>query len=152
MWEGGGSEDLVNYAKDRAATGFCNRKYLWDYNRATFYDKPMNYSYMRLAEVYLAYAEALNETGRKDEACKWLDKTRNRVGLPSMTDELLHRLHRGKVLPSYPECALAGDAELREEILDEPGPGNSPSRRSVGSTSCAGNVPIFSGRRFTGSG
>ena len=57
----------------------------------------MNYSYMRLAEVYLAYAEALNETGRKDEACKWLDKTRNRVGLPSMTDELLHRLHRGKV-------------------------------------------------------
>ena len=79
----------------------------------------MNYSYMRLAEVYLAYAEALNETGRKDEACKWLDKTRNRVGLPSMPDELLHRLHRGKVLPSYPECALAGDAELREEILDE---------------------------------
>lgn len=46
----------MNYAKDRAATGFCNRKYLWDYNRATFYDKPMNYSYMRLAEVYLAYA------------------------------------------------------------------------------------------------
>ena len=119
MWEGGGSEDLVNYAKDRAATGFCNRKYLWDYNRATFYDKPMNYSYMRLAEVYLAYAEALNETGRKDEACKWLDKPRTRVGLPSMTDELLHRLHRDKVLPSYPECALAGDAELREEILDE---------------------------------
>ena len=32
---------------------------------------------------------------------------------------MLHRLHRGKVLPSYPECALAGDAELREEILDE---------------------------------
>ena len=36
-----------------------------------------------------------------------------------VTDRTDIRLHRGKVLPSYPECALAGDAELREEILDE---------------------------------
>ena len=74
---------------------------------------------MRLAEVYLAYAEALNETGNKGEAYKYLNKVRNRVGLPDMSDDLLHRLQSGKTIPSYSECSLIGDAELREEILDE---------------------------------
>ena len=36
-----------------------------------------------------------------------------------MSDALLHRLQSGKSLPVYNECALEGDAELREEILDE---------------------------------
>lgn len=64
----------------------------------------------------MAYAEALNETGQKSKAYKELDKVRNRVGLPDMSDALLHRLQSGKVLPSYAECALEGDAELREEF------------------------------------
>lgn len=117
MWIGG--RERVTQDNPRAITGFCVRKYLWDYNEATFHNKPSNYAYMRLAEVYLAYAEALNETGNKGGAYKYLNKVRNRVGLPDMSDALLHRLQSGKTLPSYSECSLMGDAELREEILDE---------------------------------
>lgn len=118
MWIGGlerGSETDGG----RAPSGFCIRKFLWDYNQSTFHDRPANYAYLRMAEIHLAYAEALNETGQKDEAYKELDKVRNRVGLPDMSDALLHRLQSGKSLPVYNECDLEGDAELREEILDE---------------------------------
>lgn len=117
MWVGG--RERTDADNPRAITGFCIRKYLWDYNEATFHNKPANYAYMRLSEIYLAYAEALNESGNKTEAYKWLNKVRNRVGLPDMNDDLLHRLHGNQPLPEYSECALMGDKELREEILDE---------------------------------
>lgn len=112
MWVGG-KEDLMQCL----TTGFHVRKFLWDYNAATFFDKPANYPYLRLPEIYLAYAEALNETGRKSEAFTWLNKTRNRVGLPDISDELLADVHGGETLPSYP--GLKGDPRLRQEILDE---------------------------------
>ena len=118
MWIGG-QERGAESNGGRAPSGFCIRKFLWDYNQLTFHDRPANYAYLRMAEIHLAYAEALNETGQKSKAYKELDKVRNRVGLPDMSDALLHRLQSGKVLPSYAECALEGDAELREEILDE---------------------------------
>ena len=98
---------------------FCLSRGLGDVYKRQFHDRPANYAYLRMAEIHLAYAEALNETGQKSKAYKELDKVRNRVGLPDMSDALLHRLQSGKVLPSYAECALEGDAELREEILDE---------------------------------
>jgi len=41
--------------------------------------------------------------------CKVFLKVRNRVGLPDMSDALLHRLQSGKSLPVYNECALEGD-------------------------------------------
>lgn len=116
-WIGGRERGAAD--SPRAITGFCSRKYLWDYNEATFHNKPSNYAYLRLAEVYLAYAEALNETGQKSEAYLWLNKVRNRVGLINMTDALLARLQEGKVLPDYPEAPSLGDKQLREEILDE---------------------------------
>ncbi len=116
MWVGGlerGAE-LLN----RAVTGFCSRKYIWDYNDETFMNRSANYSYLRLPEIYLTYAEALNELGRKDEAYEWLNKVRTRVGLPEMNDALLAVTQAGKTFPTYTE-PLAGDAQLREEILDE---------------------------------
>lgn len=116
MWVGGlerGSE-LLN----RAITGFCSRKYIWDYNDETFMNRPTNYSYLRLPEIYLTYAEALNETGRKAEAYRWLNKVRARVGLPEMNDAMLAEVQAGKTLPTYDE-PLRGDRLLREEILDE---------------------------------
>ena len=73
---------------------------------------------MRLAEVYLIYAEALNETGRFEEALQQLNMTRRRVGLPDMTAALLEANQGYKTLPSYTE-PLVGNAQLREEILDE---------------------------------
>lgn len=118
MWLGG-LERGAESNGGRAPSGFCIRKYLWDYNQLTFQDRPANYAYLRMAEIHLAYAEALNETGQKDKAYIELNKVRNRVGLPSMNDALLHRLQGGRELPVYNECALIGDSELREEILDE---------------------------------
>lgn len=116
MWDGGKEHS----ARDefRAYTGFCSRKMIWDYNDETFMNRPTNYSYLRLAEIYLIYAEALNETGDKEGAMAQLDHIRKRVGLPSITDELLKELQGGKELPKYNE-PLMGDPLLREEILDE---------------------------------
>ena len=118
MWIGG-LERGAESNGGRAPSGFCIRKFLWDYNQLTFHDRPANYAYLRMAEIHLAYAEALNETGQKDKSYEELNKVRNRVGLPDMSDALLHRLQSGKSLPVYNECALEGDAELREDILDE---------------------------------
>jgi hypothetical protein len=94
------------------------RKYLWDHDDVTFNYKPCNWSYMRLAEVHLIYAEALNEVGRTAEALEQLNQTRRRVGLPDMTEELLQANQGFKTLPNYTE-PLIGNAQLREEILDE---------------------------------
>lgn len=115
MWIGGEERGQENNL--RAATGFCSRKFLWDYNGVTCFNKPSNYPYMRLAELYLIYAEALNETGDTQGAMRQLDFVRRRVGLPEMTGALLSGLHSGKELPSYD--GLIGDPLLREEIIDE---------------------------------
>lgn len=105
-------------ANPKCATGFIIRKFLWDYNDE-FLNKATNSAYIRLPELYLMYAEALNELGRSQEALSWLNKTRTRVGLPEMTLPNAARLHSGQTLPDYPECNLQGDKYLREEILDE---------------------------------
>lgn len=105
-------------ANPKCATGFIIRKFLWDYNDE-FLNKATNSAYIRLPELYLMYAEALNELGRSEEALSWLNKTRTRVGLPEMTLPNAAKLHSGQVLPDYPECSLQGDKYLREEILDE---------------------------------
>lgn len=105
-------------ANPKCATGFIIRKFLWDYNDE-FLNKATNSAYIRLPELYLMYAEALNELGRSEEALFWLNKTRTRVGLPEMTLPNAAKLHSGQALPDYPECSLQGDKYLREEILDE---------------------------------
>lgn len=118
MWDDGKEHN----ARDefRAYTGFCSRKMLWDYNDETFMNRPTNYSYLRLAEIHLIYAEALNETGNESKAIDELDKIRTRVGLPKLSEnpELLAEMQEGKKLPAYDE-PLMGNAILREEILDE---------------------------------
>lgn len=105
-------------ANPKCATGFIIRKFLWDYNDE-FLNKATNSAYIRLPELYLMYAEALNELGRSEEALSWLNKTRTRVGLPEMTLPNAAKLHSGQALPDYPECSLQGDKYLREEIFDE---------------------------------
>jgi hypothetical protein len=116
MWIGG--QERSSEQANRAITGFCSRKYIWDYNDETFMNRPSNYSYLRLPEIYLTYAEALNETGQKTKAYEWLNKVRRRVGLPDMNDALLAKVQAGKTFHTYAE-PLQGDKMLREEILDE---------------------------------
>ncbi|WP_212006049.1 RagB/SusD family nutrient uptake outer membrane protein [Chitinophaga sp. HK235] len=41
---------------------------------------------MRLADLYLLYAEALNETGKGTEAIVWMDKVRKRAGLDGVVN------------------------------------------------------------------
>jgi hypothetical protein len=41
---------------------------------------------LRLAEIYLSYAEALNETGRTEEAFQYVDAIRARVGLKGLKE------------------------------------------------------------------
>lgn len=118
MWIGGTERGEKNVG--RAISGFCIRKFFWDFNPETYHYKPVCSPYLRLAELCLTYAEALNETGNTDEAKVWLNKTRNRAGLPDITDAQLARLHPDDELakaPDYPETS--GDKRLREEILDE---------------------------------
>ena len=116
MWVGG--QERGSELANRAITGFCDRKYIWDYNDETFMNRPSNYSYLRLPEILLTYAEALNELGRKEEAYRWLNLVRERVGLPDMNDALLQKVQAGKTMHAYDE-PLQGDPQLREEILDE---------------------------------
>lgn len=118
MFKAGASYGREASYEFRYKTGFCMRKYLWDHDDATFNYRPCNWSYMRMAEVYLIYAEALNETGRRAEAIEQLNMTRRRTGLPDLTEALLQANQGYKTLPTYAE-PLSGDPLLREEILDE---------------------------------
>lgn len=42
------------------------------------------FPYIRLPEIYLSYAEAMNELGNQSEAFKYINKVRNRVGLKNI--------------------------------------------------------------------
>ncbi|MCD6355629.1 MAG: RagB/SusD family nutrient uptake outer membrane protein, partial [Prolixibacteraceae bacterium] len=42
------------------------------------------FPYIRLPEIYLSYAEAMNELGNLSEAYKYINKVRNRVGLKNI--------------------------------------------------------------------
>jgi len=100
------------------SSGFHVRKFLWDYDMDTYGNKPFCFPVLRVAEIYLNYAEALNELGRTADALVYLNKTRERVGLPPMTMELLDQVQPDtKTIPHFDY--LVGNDKLREEILDE---------------------------------
>lgn len=73
-------------------TGLTPYKFGLDRDGGEFKDRVIQWSHLRLAEIYLSYAEALNELGRaaaKDElgmdAYDYIDVVRNRVGLNDLT-------------------------------------------------------------------
>jgi hypothetical protein len=49
------------------------------------WDAPINVKVVRLADVYLMYAEALNELGRPGEAQAWVNRVRDRARLRPIT-------------------------------------------------------------------
>lgn len=89
MWVGG--EFKVN-GSDWACKpwGFPTYKYMLDMGSddqggmGTIDDEPIQISYLRLAEIYLIYAEALAEKNRNVEALENLNIVRNRVGLANI--------------------------------------------------------------------
>ena len=88
-----------------AATGMGIYKFILDKTTATSIGAPAQWPYLRLAEIYLSYAEALSQVGRTEEAIAWVDQVRARVGLKGLKD-------------SYPGKVWTKEAFL-EEVLDE---------------------------------
>lgn len=88
-----------------AATGIGLYKFILDKTTATSIGAPAQWPYLRLAEIYLSYAEALNEAGRTNDAFFWADQVRARVGLKGLKD-------------SYTNKVWTKEA-FREEILNE---------------------------------
>lgn len=87
MWVGGDFKINGGDCAGCKPWGFANYKYVLDQGSddqggmGTIDDEPMQVSYMRLAELYLIYAEALAEKGRNSEALVQVNIVRKRVGL-----------------------------------------------------------------------
>lgn len=83
-----------------ARTGFALRKFLLDRNDATSTRSIVQWPYLRMSEIYLTYAEALNEfnNGPTPEAYQAVNIVRNRVGLNDLPDGLSQTAFRAAVL------------------------------------------------------
>ncbi|MFO7852746.1 MAG: RagB/SusD family nutrient uptake outer membrane protein [Bacteroidota bacterium] len=81
LWIGG--RERINPTGTKGKSGFLLRKHLLDQNWSTSFGSIVHWPYLRLSEIYLSYAEALNEAngGPTAEAYSAVNKVRNRVGL-----------------------------------------------------------------------
>lgn len=107
LWKGGVHENNSNLNgwTIRFSTGMALFKWIRDYWKIQ--NDPVSYSYIRMAEMHLIYAEALAETGNLTKACEEINKVRARVGL-------------GAIEKMNPELNLTSNkANLINEILRE---------------------------------
>jgi hypothetical protein len=73
------------YGKDNKRVWF--RKFQNEHWKAVEgYNSPNNWRYIRYADVLLMYAESLNAEGRTAEAYQYVDRVRERAGLPKLAD------------------------------------------------------------------
>ena len=81
LWIGGRERPTAN--GNRARSGFGLRKFLLDRDNATSTQSIVQWPYLRLAEIYLTYAEAINEYNGSPtaEAYEAVNTVRARVGL-----------------------------------------------------------------------
>ncbi|HLP73014.1 MAG TPA: RagB/SusD family nutrient uptake outer membrane protein [Bacteroidales bacterium] len=82
-----GGRERTNSTNTNAKTGYPMRKFILESNLATSYASIVHWPYLRLAEIYLSYAEASNEFygGPTAESYRCINVIRNRVGLPDLT-------------------------------------------------------------------
>ena len=88
-WVGGAMDkDAGNFGNLADDTHTYYRKFKWflDYSGGKMDDRMIGISYIRLAEMYLIYAEALAETGDLKGALDQLHVVRSRVGLGRLED------------------------------------------------------------------
>ena len=85
LWIGG--QERRTEAQTQARGGYIVRKFMLDCNTATSQQSITHWPYLRMAEIYLTYAEAINEFngGPTTEAYRCVDLVRSRVGLPGLT-------------------------------------------------------------------
>lgn len=88
LWVGG--RDRLALNRRDAWTGYRPRKFVGDWDRATTVGAIAQFPYLRLPEIYLSYAEALNEFNSRpnNEAYTYVNKVRNRVGMPNLPSGL----------------------------------------------------------------
>ncbi len=88
LWIGG--RERLTASGNRARSGFGLRKFLLDRDNATSTQSIVQWPYLRLAEIYLTYAEALNEYngGPTPEAFEAVNIVRARVGLAELPTTL----------------------------------------------------------------
>src|SRR5690606_20445214 len=70
-------------------TGYWAKKLVnWKFviGNGSYSSVPYAWPAMRLADLYLLYAEALNEVGRREDAIVYIDKVRNRAGLEGVKE------------------------------------------------------------------
>ncbi len=100
------SSRFSSSGSQHSRTGFAWRKnYIANTSLETLSDYTVLkavYPEFRLAEIYLSYAEASNETGDEATALEYLNKVRNRVGLNNIED-------------AYPE--VRGNQELLRRLI-----------------------------------
>lgn len=105
LWVGGReAQQSTATESGQYATGYGIYKHILDFSSSR--NKPTLWPYLRLAEIYLIYAEALMKTGNIPEAIKQLDIVRARVGL-------------GGLVACNPGKDLNNPDVLMEEILRE---------------------------------
>ncbi len=95
-WIGGKDRKTGVHDKAMLASGFLMRKFRLDVT--SMVNQIYSWPHLRLAEVYLSYAEALNEVGRTAEAYEYVNKIRARVDMPNIKPNLSIPEFREQVL------------------------------------------------------
>lgn len=95
-----GGKERTTQSGTKAPTGYILRKFMLDNNSATSRNAITQWPYLRLAEIYLSYAEAINEynNGPDGEAYRCVNIIRNRVGLGDLPSGLNKEQFRAAVL------------------------------------------------------
>lgn len=98
LWIGGRERKDENFKG--TMSGYGLRKFLLDRDNATSFQSVVHWPYLRLPEIYLSYAEALNEVnqGPTAEAYQYVNLVRQRVGLSDLTSDLDQEGFREAVL------------------------------------------------------
>ncbi|PCH77823.1 MAG: RagB/SusD family nutrient uptake outer membrane protein [Flavobacteriaceae bacterium] len=107
----------IQTSKGLAASGFTNYKFTLNFNNELS-GKTIHWPYLRLSEIYLSYAEALNMVGRSSEAYQWVDAVRARVGLKGI---MASNPERKSIAVTHPDMSVSGSSDefLLKEILRE---------------------------------
>jgi starch-binding outer membrane protein, SusD/RagB family len=98
LWVGG--RERQNPNANLGFSGHYQRKFLMDRNPATSRGAITHWPYLRLPEIYMSYAEALNEfhNGPTAEAYTYANKARERVGMPGLRPGLSKEQFRAAIL------------------------------------------------------
>lgn len=95
-----GGRERTTLSVASAGTGYMLRKFYLDGDVATVKSSVVQWPYLRLPEIYLSYAEALNEVNNGPTliAYEYLNKTRERVGVGPAPMGLTQAQFRDEVL------------------------------------------------------